>query len=376
MIILSLLIGCNVHGAIGVNYYKLNAEEFRIYVGNAFILIFVISGALLLISGFVSQSISSLLHFPADWLQIVIITALSTYIFNITIAIWQVASKPWAYGFYQIFYIATNILLSLTFVVYFHYGWEGRVLGIFISSVIFAIVGMALLYKNGYLKFSAPKKEYVKDMLQFGLPLLLHSMGGWSMIAVDRLLITALVGVAATGGYTVGYQIGAAVDFLCSSFNCAYVPFVFKRLSSDDPGVKHKLVKFTYIYFAAILALAIGLGNLAPFIFKYFVGEEFYSSYQYIKWIALGGAFNGMYYMVVLYIFYIKKTGVLARITFLTGALNVPVTYFLIRQSGPIGAAQAMAIISFITFALVWIYSAKAFPMPWFNIKNSSLKNA
>lgn len=70
-------------------------------------------------------------------------------------------------------------------------------------------------------------------------------------------------------------------------------------------------------------------------------------------------------FMVVNYIFYVKKTYILAWITFLSAAINIVLNYFLIRANGAIGAAQATAITFFVSFILTWILSAKVYNMPW-----------
>jgi len=78
-----------------------------------------------------------------------------------------------------------------------------------------------------------------------------------------------------------------------------------------------------------------------------FVSQNFYSAYKYVLWIALGYAFQGMYFMVVNYIFYGKKTYILAWVTFTSAGINIVLNYF------------------FIKFILVWILSSKAYKMPW-----------
>ena len=95
------------------------------------------------------------------------------------------------------------------------------------------------------------------------------------------------------------------------------------------------------------------------------VGEKFISAGQFIIWITLGGAFQGMYYMVTNYIFYVQKTHLLAWVTFLTAFINLISSYFLISWNGSIGAAQGTMIAFLLSFLLTWFLSAKVYKMPW-----------
>ena len=184
---------------------------------------------------------------------------------------------------------------------------------------------------------------------------------------IDRVLINKMIGIEATGIYTVGYQIGMVIHLLAISFNLAWSPFLFEKLkqSESNPSIKLKLVKLTYIYNVTILSLGLILGLIAPWFLKFFVGESFASASQYIIWVSVGYAFNGMYFMVANYIFYAKKTHVLALITFVSAIFNIFATYILIKYNGAIGAAQATCFTFFIFFILTWILSNRVYRMPW-----------
>ena len=174
-----------------------------------------------------------------------------------------------------------------------------------------------------------------------------------------------MVSVASTGLYSVGFQIGMIIGILEDAFNKAYVPWLFERLKRDRYNDKIMIVKLTYAYFAVIICLALALGVIGPWFLSFFVGPQFGGSGQFVLWIALGFAFNGMYKMVVNYIFYVRKTSMLAWVTFSTAIVSIVINYFAIKYLGAIGAAYTYALISFITFLLVWVLSNRVYHMPW-----------
>ena len=143
------------------------------------------------------------------------------------------------------------------------------------------------------------------------------------------------------------------ISLLAHSFNLTWSPFLFEKLKVNNYPSKVKVVKFTYLYDGGIILLVLVLSFIAPYFLKFFVSQYFYSAYKYVLWIVLGYAFQGMYFMVVNYIFYVKKTYILACITFLSAGVNFVLNYFFIKANGAIGAAQ----VTTITFFYILFFS-------------------
>jgi len=362
--VMVVFVGLSMHGAINVNYFKLKREELREYIGNVFIILFTNFILIFIIVFFLKTYFSNIVKFPVKWIPILVIVALCQSIFKINLGLWRVEQKSLPYGLFQISRTISNVALSLIFVVALVWGWQGRLLGAIITSVIFGLISIFLIYRRKYIKFSFDKK-YIKDALFFGVPLIPHALGGWIMTSIDRIFINSMVGVAATGLYSVGYSVGMIIGILASSFNLAWSPFLYEKLKENNFSTKVKIVKFTYLYDVGIILLALILSFIAPTFLKFFVSKNFYFAYKYVLWIALGYAFNGMYFMVVNYIIYVKKTYILAWVTFSSAGINIILNYFFIKANGAIGAAQATTITFFVQFIMVWILSAKVYKMPW-----------
>lgn len=363
-------VSLDMQGVFSVNYFKLSQPELKIYVGNLAFILLVNFFTTLAIIYLLRTPLSLLINFPENWFPIIVIVALFQSIVAITLTLWQVEQKPIPYGIFQIFQISLNVTLSLIFVVLLAWHWQGRLLGIMIPSFIFGIAGILVIYKRQYIKFSF-NKEYIKDALSFCIPLIPHTLGGLIMLATGRLFINSMVNVAETGIYTVGYQVGMIISLLATSFNRAWAPFLFEKLKQNNDASKIKIVKLTYLYFVVLIFLALALSFASPWFLKFFVSKNFHSADKYVIWIALGYAANGMYFMVVNYIFYAKKTYFLAWITLSTAGINVILSYYFIKTNGSIGAAQAMTVSYIIIFILSWILSTKVYKMPWL-LKRSS----
>ena len=357
----------STHGAVGVNYFKMDKERLRIYIGNVIFLVSSITLSIACLLWIIKTPLSIMISFPESWLMGLVFIAFAGFIIMLTLSLWQVEQKSLFYGLFQNSQVMLNLVLTLYFVVILKWQWEGRLWGILIPHLVFGAIGWTILLKRQYVKFIF-KKEDIRDALAFGIPLFPHALGGLFLSATDRIFLNSMVGLTATGLYTVGYQIGAIVELLGRSFNSAFAPFLFSELQKNSTTRKLKIVKLTYLCFAGIILITLLVVYLAPFILKFLVTSNFAGAEPYIKWIALAGCANWMYYLVANYIFFVKKTHLLAITTFFAAVFNIILNYILIKKNGPVGAAQATAIACVLTFILTYSMSVCVYRMPW-NLK-------
>lgn len=360
-------IGLNMHGAISRQYYNQEKTDIKSYIFNCLIISTICTLFISILFLLFANRIETLTSFPTKLLWIVIVYTYCQFIILITLTLWRVQNKIFAFGLFSNINTFSNVGLSILFIVLIKMDWIGRIYAQFLTGLIFSFFSIYFLFKKELIKVSFNKK-YVFNALMFGIPLIPHALSGSIISMTDRLFIANMIGLPATGVYTVGYQVGSIINLLAMSFNNAYVPWLYQRLKNNSNSTKIKIVKFTYLYFFAIITLAILLAFLAPPILKILLGKSFNESSIYVSWIAMGYAFNGMYLMVVNYIFYSEKTKILAYITFSAALINILLNYLFIKAFGAIGAAQATTIVFAIKFFLVWFFSSKVQPMPW-NLK-------
>ncbi|MEA3521787.1 MAG: oligosaccharide flippase family protein [Campylobacterota bacterium] len=361
----AIFIGLSMSGAVGVNYFQMEQGELRNYIGNVFHILFVSTVIMIVIVSLFNGLLAQHLEIPLEWMYIAVIVALMQNITAINLTLWRSQQRAKPYALYEIAETVFNITISLLLVIALKYGWEGRTSGTATAAIIFGILSLFIIYKRGYASVNYSVK-YMKDALKFGVPLLPHHLALWMRTGVDIILITSLVGVAETGIYSVGYQLGAVVGIIAMAFNNAYSPYLFEKLKDMSSDDKAKIVKFTYLYFVGIIFLALSLSTFFSMIIPYFLSEAFQEAGIYIFWISLAYAFQGMYLMVGLYIFYVKKTHLLSSVTISTSIIHVLLSYVLINIFGAIGAAYATVSSFFLTFILVWYLGSKVYKMPWF----------
>ena len=72
-----------------------------------------------------------------------------------------------------------------------------------------------------------------------------------------------------------------------------------------------------------------------------------------------------MYYIVVPYLFFTKKTHFLSISTSISSGVHLVALYFFTKNNGAIGAAYASMVSFFTSFILTWYLSSRAYEMPW-----------
>lgn len=371
---INAFVGLSVHGAINVQYFKLDSEKFAEYVTSCLILLVVSATITFLIVFLVGGFFEELVGIPHRWMLIAVVVSFFQFFVSIRLVIWVVTGSAINYGAFQISQTTLNAGLSLFLVVYFGLMWEGRLLGQSIAIITFGLLALVLMYKAGYIKAPRNAGENITDALKFGIPLIPHAIGAFVIYSTDRVVISNLLDVTAVGVYMVGLQIGQAMGLVSDSLNKVYSPWLMGNLSNKKID-KEKVVFNTYLAMLTLLVAGLVWYFLALFLLPYLVGEEFQESAGILLYMCLGFSLTGLYYLVTNYIFYSKKTQFLAVITFFCGALNVPLTYYLVSLHGLKGAAIAFLTIQTLFFVLTWILAAKVFPMPWLYFLNGK-KNA
>ncbi len=361
------LVIAGVDSAIGTEFFRMDKEELPRYISSALIIPACSMLILSLLFFIFRDFLANFLNLPFWWMIAIPLFAFLQGCSNIILIIFQVRKEPHNYATYQIALTLTNITLTLFFVIACKMQWQGRAYGIYLSYFIFLLIAAAVIRKMKYFTLSI-RKKHITEALRFGIPLIPHVIGGMILNLSDRLFISKMTGERTLGFYAMAYNIAILVSIVMSSFNNAWVPHLFGQLKEITPEKKKKIVKQIYLFSAFALVFAFAVNLCAPLFFTFsFINIKFIDCLPFVLWIALGYSFFGMYFTVTNFIFYEKKTYVLAYLTFGNAILNLILNYFFILHFGAIGAAYATALSNLIFFLLTWYLSNKIYPMPWFS---------
>lgn len=362
---LTAFVGLNTVGAANRKFYDSDADSKMPYYIGACVQILGLSFLIVVFLLFCFRGwLSIALDLPPNWVVLAAVASAATYIVQLRLGQWQVRRRPFKYGAMQLSLSLFNAVLSIFLVVILSMGPEGRMIGQTLAPLMLCCVALYLLLKDELLKFTF-EKEFIKDALRFGVPLIPHIGGAFLLFTIDRFIINKQLGLEAAGLYMVAVQLTMAMSILFDAFNKAYIPWLYERLKNNYNDEKKKIVKWTYFYFFCALLLAFLVLMLGPYIVVILAGEEYLLAGEVIGTLALGQAFRGMYLMVTNYIFYAKCTARLSYITIFSGVLNIFLILALVPKFGLQGAAQAFMLAMAFMFFATWRLAQLSHPMPW-----------
>ena len=243
-------------------------------------------------------------------------------------------------------------------------GWEGRATGMLAASLVFGVVGLVHMVRTGYFRWEV-RREQVRELVAISLPLIPHGVGGVTMLMVDRLILSQMLGKSALGVYSVGYAFGSLALLVTDAFNKVWSPWMYRQLADMTDARRHKIVRFTYLYKVGVVALALVVTVAGHVLLPIMVDERFRRATPVVFWVAMGFAVRGMYTMFFPYVLHTGKTRYFAYVTLGAGVVNAGANFLLIPINGIVGSAQATLVSWGVMYLAVWWYAARLYPMPW-----------
>jgi O-antigen/teichoic acid export membrane protein len=344
----------NINAAINVEYFKVKHTVLKEYVTNALVISFISFVVVFILFVLFKNIFASVLHVNNNLILLIVLFSGLRVISSVVLGLYQTRQESTKFAVYTLSQTIVDFSLSYLFVVMYKLGYIGRLEGVYASFFLFSIIGIYLLYKMDYL--SKITFKHTKDILNFGVPLIPHAIGGTIMAMSDRYFISYFIGNDEVGFYTIAYQISALMLLVSMSVNQAWSPMLFKLLKEKN---LKQIYKFTLylIFFFSVTAISIYL--LQDVLFYIFVDEKFYIAKEYFAWLLIGFLFQSFYFLVTNILFYEKRTKLLASITIIGALLNMILNYYFIHSFGVIGVAYATALTWGLFFIVVCMIDIK-----------------
>ena len=352
------IVGLNVGSTVIRFYYDQEKINFPRFLYNVLLVLVLFGLSLVIVSFFIcyfSKEYFSEIKIPYQLVSLAILYALFSQIGEVLLSLWRATEKPLNFGMFRIAKSMSDLGITTFLIVFLKFGWEARIGTSIGVAFIFATLALLIISKKMKVE-KAYNRGDIKSALSYSLPLILHSIGGYIISFSDRFIILYYLDVKQVGIYAVAYQIGMIMSFINNSFNQAWTPYLFSQLSKGNKLQLLKLNKINHYYFAFMIALSCGVYLFVPFIYDTFIGHKFVSNPLIVFWILLGYACNGMYKMVVNYMFYYKETKKLGLITLFAAIINVLLSIILVPIYGILGAAVSTTFAFMIMFLIVYVY--------------------
>jgi O-antigen/teichoic acid export membrane protein len=363
---LAAFTGLSVHAAAKRKYFDegVTSTDMKDFISSCMQLLVVSTVIVLLIVAAFGRPLSDILSVDRSWLLVAVLVSGCGFIVQIRLGQWQVKQRPFPFGLLRTLQSLINAAASVWLVVWLMMGPEGRYFGITLSASLAAGIACYSLYREGLIGL-VWRPKLLREAAAFGIPLIPHVCGIFLLSLVDRFIVNNELGVDQTGIYMVAVQLTMAMELVFDAMRSAFVPWLYGRLRSGDEKVKRSIVRGTYIFDATLVVIVVGAFLIGDHLVAFIAGESYESAGEIFWILVMGQAFNGMYQMTSVYIFYSKRTLAVSFITLSVGACNIVLLLILTERFGLVGAAAAFALSMALRFLLSWLVSSRVYPMPW-----------
>jgi len=360
----SVLVGLNTQGLVSVQYFRVDRETFRASVGASVgvMAASALATAMLIVLG--SEEIAEVSGVTPQWQWTVVVAAAGKFALALTLTIWQVQGLAFRFGAWQVITSSLIIGATLALVAWVGLGWEGYAIAQAVATGALGAVGLAHIARSGMLTLRF-RRDHLLQALRFGLPLVPHSLAGVAMAGMDRLILAGTVGPGETGMYFVAIQISSVLVLFGGAVNQAWVPWLFGHLSSGNAAARARVVTATYAMFGMFAVAAVILMLLGPLVVRILAGERYSAAAEILPILCPAAALTGMYYLVVNYIIYAKRTALLSALTVAAAAVQAILTVALAKSGGTTGVAVATLASAALYFSATWYVASRLVPMPW-----------
>ncbi len=289
-------------------------------------------------------------------------------------------NKPLRFAIVKNINIFTNILLNLYFLllcpyVYKQYNillplFNGTVtVGmIFISNLVASVITIPLLLPEfRAITKGAFDKKLWRDMLAYGLPLMVVGFAGMINETLDRTIITYFYptreeGFIANGIYGANYKLSILMTLFIQAFRYAAEPFFFNHAKDND---KRNIYARVMDYFVLVCLALFLMVTLFIDVFKYFLNSTYWSGLHIVPVLLIANMFLGIYYNLSIWYKLSDNTNKGAVISIVGAIITIAANIILVPLMGYTGAAWA-TLICYVSMTIIcYVMGMKYYPIPY-----------
>lgn len=335
-----------------------------------------------LMFGVFSPQIASFINIPEHPEYVVYFTAIMALdaISAVPFAYLRQQNKALKFAIVKNINIFTNILLNLYFLmlcpyVQKEYGtllpmYDGNInIGyIFIANLIASIITIPLLWKEILaIRNASFNKTLWREMLVYGLPLMVVGFAGMINETLDRIIISYVYtdvqeGLRATGIYGANYKLSILMSLFIQAFRYAAEPFFFNHAKDND---KRQIYATVMNYFTLVCLVLFLTVTLYIDVFKHFINNRYWEGLHVVPILLLANMFLGMYFNLSIWYKLSDNTNKGASISAIGAGITLAANFILVPIMGYTGSAWA-TLICYVSMAVIcYAMGAKYYPIPY-----------
>jgi O-antigen/teichoic acid export membrane protein len=240
-------------------------------------------------------------------------------------------------------------------------GVIGILLGSLISNILVTTVLTVLTVRQVGIHFDWTK---FRALAAFGLPLIMTSFSAFELNFADRFFLQHYSNVSTVGVYALGYKFGYMLSFLLiQPFMMIWGARMYEVAKREDAGAVFSRIAG---YFTLLMcAVALGMSLVIKEVISFIAPPQFHGAYKVVPLVALSYLFYGISYYFQSGVYISKKTHYLGLMGAICAVANIGLNFLLIPRFAAMGAAWATALSFFLMAVLAYVFSQRAYHIPY-----------
>lgn len=267
------------------------------------------------------------------------------------------------YAFASFISALSTIIFNVLFLVVIKLGANGMLLGTMLGQIVATIYLFISLKLYKYLKVKDYKKEVIKSLWKYSLPLIPNAISWWVFNASDRVIASAFLGVDQNGILAASLKFSAVYITFYNIFNMSWTESISIAIKDDD--VNDYFNRMFNIVLRLFTAMGVGMIACMPFVFPIMINEKFSAGYGLIPISIVGSLFNVVVGLISVIYVAEKNTKAIASTSIVSAVINIIVHLVLIKFIG----LYAAVISTFVAFFVMSIYRLMDASKRYFKIK-------
>ncbi|MFQ2688065.1 lipopolysaccharide biosynthesis protein [Aeromonas caviae] len=305
------------------------------------ILLLVVLATSLVFGSWLAELVFSLESVNISWL--LALTLLASFLSRFLSLVLRMSERGLAFSMSQLLPKAFSLIIILSYLLFdvaknFTHLLLANTLAIVFACLIFA------WNTHSEWRLSLNQKvdmQQLRQMLRFGLPLILGGVAFWGLTSLDRILLSRWSSYSELAVYSISVSFAAAAAIFQSVFSTVWAPTVYKWASKDEGHDKVIMVSRYVLLFVIILFCSAGL---LSWVVPFFLPTE----YAQVQGILVACLAYPLFYTLsettVVGIGIARKSAYAMLACMLALLVNVACNYILIPRYGAAGAASSTAL--------------------------------
>ncbi|MGY8987946.1 MAG: lipopolysaccharide biosynthesis protein [Flavobacteriales bacterium] len=367
--------------------YSQKVPNKRTVYSTALISLLITSAIFVFIIFSSAAPIANWLQYPnhSDYIQYFALIIGLDAISAISFAKLREKNKATRFALIRLVNIFLNIGLNLFFIIYCPYALEKGLSSvdfvnsvysadigigyIFIANLIASIVTFLMLFPEMIKSVWIFDKSLWKQMMIYGLPLLIAGLAGMTNETIDRILLKHLLPTTVNASSELGlygafYKLSILMILFIQTFRFAAEPFFFAQEKEKNARKIYADVMKYFVIITSVIFL--GVSMFYDFIIL-FLGENYHDErgFMVVSILLAANLFLGIYYNLSIWYKLSEKTKYGAYLSIFGAIITLCLNFILIPKIGFVGSAWATLICYFSMMVASYFLGKKHYKIPY-----------